>query len=919
MTASPATPPGALMAATVRGREREWATVLGLLTAVEAGRPGVLLVEGEPGSGKSLLVEEAVRAAAARGVACVAGRAHELGRPGPAEPLLCALGEPPVQEPWVTERIRANLEKRAGEGPVLVSLDDLHWADPATIGAVQTVSWHLACHPVGWLLTRRTAGQDASARLFDLMEQRGAERRTLGPLADEALAEIVVDVLGARPDPGLLALAEGAGGNPYLLIELLTGLRDEGAVRVSGGRARLSSARLPDRARAGVARRLGGLSPRTRHLLTVSAVLGRSFSPEDTAGVLGATPAGIMPGLEEAMASGVLAATPDALCFRQELVRRVLVESVPAPVRQALHRQIGELLIERRGAVAPAASHLVQGVRPGDEHALARLDEVIAAVLPRSPDSAAQLAVHALELTAPAGPDRPERTLTAVRALAAACRLDEAVRLAHAAFAQPMPAASCARLRCLLAEILQLRGRPAEAADEASAALAEPCLPGGVRDDAELALLNAQAGAGERVRERAEAIVSAAGEHGDALVAGALVTLALAEWDAGRLSAGLALAQEAVRREASADRRRVHPRVVLAMLLADVRRDRSARTVLAGAGDDALGRLAWAAAPAILRARAYLSEGRFHDAAAEAESGLAATCGLGPQVLVWSGLTVLTASALRTGDVGAAHRYVTGAARRTPWPGDAYPRTGFALAAAQVTEAREGTAALTETFGALCEDVLRHRWTLAADPAAAAWLVRTARGLGDQANAERVAAAADRLAEENPAFPGARAAAAHARGVLDGLAESLERAATAHPEPWARASAIEDLAVLTAPPGAVGDVRLRAVAAFDRALAAYESIGATRDAARVRRRLRRLGVRRRHWSHAERPVSGWASLTDTERAVSELVAQGLTNSQVADQLFMSTHTVAFHLRHVFRKLDIGSRVELARLVLQRGA
>ncbi|MFB9840692.1 LuxR family transcriptional regulator, partial [Actinoallomurus acaciae] len=109
------------------------------------------------------------------------------------------------------------------------------------------------------------------------------------------------------------------------------------------------------------------------------------------------------------------------------------------------------------------------------------------------------------------------------------------------------------------------------------------------------------------------------------------------------------------------------------------------------------------------------------------------------------------------------------------------------------------------------------------------------------------------------------------------------------------------------------------VAAFDAGLSAYETMGAGRDAARVRRRLRRLGVRRRHWSNTDRPVSGWASLTDTERTVSELVAQGLTNRQVADQLFMSAHTVAFHLRHVFRKLNIGSRVELTRLTLQRSA
>jgi DNA-binding CsgD family transcriptional regulator len=62
-------------------------------------------------------------------------------------------------------------------------------------------------------------------------------------------------------------------------------------------------------------------------------------------------------------------------------------------------------------------------------------------------------------------------------------------------------------------------------------------------------------------------------------------------------------------------------------------------------------------------------------------------------------------------------------------------------------------------------------------------------------------------------------------------------------------------------------------------------------------------------------VSGWASLTETERAVASLVAEGLSNQQVADRMFLSRHTVDFHLRHIFRKLGVGSRVVLARLVL----
>jgi DNA-binding CsgD family transcriptional regulator len=92
-------------------------------------------------------------------------------------------------------------------------------------------------------------------------------------------------------------------------------------------------------------------------------------------------------------------------------------------------------------------------------------------------------------------------------------------------------------------------------------------------------------------------------------------------------------------------------------------------------------------------------------------------------------------------------------------------------------------------------------------------------------------------------------------------------------------------------------------------------LGAARDASRVRARLRRLGVRRRHWAREDRPVTGWASLTATERKVTALVAEGLTNALVADRMFLSRHTVDFHLRQIFRKLGIGSRVELTRMAL----
>ena len=67
----------------------------------------------------------------------------------------------------------------------------------------------------------------------------------------------------------------------------------------------------------------------------------------------------------------------------------------------------------------------------------------------------------------------------------------------------------------------------------------------------------------------------------------------------------------------------------------------------------------------------------------------------------------------------------------------------------------------------------------------------------------------------------------------------------------------------------------------------------------------------------DRPVTGWEGLTSTERAVAELVAEGLTNQEIADRVYISTHTVAHYLRQAFRKLDIGSRVELACVVVEQ--
>jgi DNA-binding NarL/FixJ family response regulator len=121
------------------------------------------------------------------------------------------------------------------------------------------------------------------------------------------------------------------------------------------------------------------------------------------------------------------------------------------------------------------------------------------------------------------------------------------------------------------------------------------------------------------------------------------------------------------------------------------------------------------------------------------------------------------------------------------------------------------------------------------------------------------------------------------------------------------AAALEDLGA-----DLIETEREAAIDALGRALALYTELGATWDARRVRSRLRELGVRRRLIA-AEPETNGWTALTTSELTVARLVAEGLTNREVAERLFVSPHTVSSHLRHVFSKLGITSRVELARV------
>jgi DNA-binding CsgD family transcriptional regulator len=198
------------------------------------------------------------------------------------------------------------------------------------------------------------------------------------------------------------------------------------------------------------------------------------------------------------------------------------------------------------------------------------------------------------------------------------------------------------------------------------------------------------------------------------------------------------------------------------------------------------------------------------------------------------------------------------------------------------------------------------------DPHAAVLLVRCALAGHDHRRATELALATQALAMDTRADRDMDAAAAHVRGLAERDAVLLERAASAYSAPLASAEATEDAGQAYA---ACGD-HDSAEAVLRRAHDQYDRLGCREGTARVRSLLRAAGVRLHHWRRADRPAFGWASLTETELQIAELVAQGFSNREVAGRVYLSTHTVAFHLRHIFWKLGVGSRVQLARLVAE---
>ncbi|MFD7130812.1 response regulator transcription factor [Streptomyces sp. NPDC059894] len=315
---------------------------------------------------------------------------------------------------------------------------------------------------------------------------------------------------------------------------------------------------------------------------------------------------------------------------------------------------------------------------------------------------------------------------------------------------------------------------------------------------------------------------------------------------------------------------------------------------------------------AIVRAHIRLAQGRYREALKLATAGLDEAERQENCRIVPLGHIVMTTVGLRLNDLRTALRYSQRLCEdalfgRLPLIG-----ADAAWITAQVVRVHRGPQEAARVMAAVAENALYDNDIFLGQPAAAPVLVRFALRSGATGMAERLVQLADTIARNNAEFHTLQVSAMHAAGLLHQEAEELRRAAQEHTDPWTRALATEHLGLLLA--GRPGD-RAAGIESLEQALKAYDAIGSLHDFARVRARLRDMRDHRRR-SPSARSVeapSGRSSLTETETQVAELVSQGLTNSQVANQIYLSRHTVAYHLKSIFGKLSVSSRGELTSL------
>ena len=860
----------------VVGRDSEVDLLRKVLHGVIAGHGQAVLVEGEPGAGKSTLLDVAAVEAArldARVLRSGAPRSEcapafsALGTWFADAPELAALlaRADGAAEFVVAEAILELLDQWSAAGPLALLVDDLHRADRSSLLVLARLGHTLGQLPVllagGYQPTPRRAELEA---LLRSLHARGAVTLTLGALPEPAVHALASELFGGAPDAELSRLLGRAGGNPLYLMELMASLVRQNRIRIVAGAATLVGGddRPPGSLTDLMAQRLHALPPHTRDVLRDAAILGPRFDIGELSAVVGAPVIELWQPVSDAVAAGLLTDSDGQLAFRHEVIRAALAADLTSVERAALQVRAGHALAAAGAPVERVAQHLVAGAGL-DPDAREWLASAADALTERAPALAVKLLDRALGLGA------EELRAAYARALLWAGRPVDAQKTIKAV---PDPEAP---LRWLLTQAYFAAGQVDDALAEADNAVTA-----GVPDEylaARLRAFAAQCLVLLGQVDAADAVAAAAsGPHG--WYARAAVQLAR-----HRPADALNLVDRALAdladRVAGPDHQ-FAPHLVRAFCL--LRLDRLADADVACEEGRAGAFLGWYH---LVRTRIRFLDGRWDDALAEAEAGLERPDPLGVTETLRSQAALI---AMHRGDFTThgdvlAHRDASLGGRH--W-------AALRLCAHTLAWERAG-----RSERAL--DALLDAWAASRAECLAPEIARLAAAVGQRFRARPLADELDR-----PDAPHLRAMAALCRGIADADPTLLLTTARALGCPLYAGYAYESAAAALAESGEPGPAR----AALDAAIDCYERLGAAWDVSRAEARLRHAGVRHRH---ARRPKTGWDSLTETERRVATLVADGRSNPDIAVELFLSRRTVRNHVSRILGKLGLTSRVELA--------
>ena len=261
------------------------------------------------------------------------------------------------------------------------------------------------------------------------------------------------DAVRANADESLLNLAAKAHGNPFLVRELVGGLREEGRLKVSGGRAVATGDGLPRRLSAGMQQRLDLLSDGAGEVVRVAAVLPDRFSAGLLAAMLERQPASLMSALEEAVRADLLVEDGEQLRFRHDLLREATRQSLPQSLRRAMERQSASVMLGMGAAPAEVATQLARSAEPGDREAIGALRQAAQAVGQSDASAAADLSKRALELMPTDDAEHGRVVAETVGLLNRASRYEESEELAVAALSEAASAEEEAEIRLRLPAI----------------------------------------------------------------------------------------------------------------------------------------------------------------------------------------------------------------------------------------------------------------------------------------------------------------------------------------------------------------------------------------------------------------------------------------------------------------------------------